>query len=639
MHNLRISLSGLACASVCLLFILAPHSRAGQTDSGNAGTVSAAFLQINPSVRSAALGGDQVAASGEIESLFSNPAGLRSIVVPGLWLSHNEYLVDTRYETMAFGIPTRNQAFGAAVQYLNRGTFERTQIDASNAPITGLGNFRYSTTLTTLAWATRLNEKLDFGAGGKFWELNQDGSTPTGFASDFGVTAHDFFRSLSGAVAVRNVGPKYQGYDIPRSIAVGLSYPILASRVTSHRTTLFAEAESRHVQGTAARLGIEFSNDVLSLRTGFQNLTSDLGNSLAQFSFGIGLRIKGWKVDYAFLPGGDVGDQHRIAVRITFGLTPEERAQRARELDRAMADRARDRAQACLTDGNAALKSDQWSTAVSRFSEALMWDPQNKKASASLKLAQQKKNLADAEDHFEQGRALANDQQWLEAAFQFQQALKLNPNHAEAARSLKNARRRIEESRAHAENKNATAEDAYNQGVLFYLDGRYDDALKEWNRVKKADPSRPHLAEYIEKAKNKKLEQEVSALKTQAHPSDQDLVALNHQAYTFYSVGETRQAIKIWEKVLESNPNNADARLALNHAREKEQLIHNGSTDGEKSDVRDLNFQAMNAYSEGNLELAATLWRKALALDPTNTWIQNNLRRVESELAVKKLGK
>jgi len=61
-----------------------------QVDKDEVGEILASFLQVTPSVRMAALGGDQVAARGDLGVLFSNPAGLSSLTLPELWVAHHQ---------------------------------------------------------------------------------------------------------------------------------------------------------------------------------------------------------------------------------------------------------------------------------------------------------------------------------------------------------------------------------------------------------------------------------------------------------------------------------------------------------------------------------------------------------------------
>ncbi|OVE76823.1 hypothetical protein BVX98_04595, partial [bacterium F11] len=85
---------------------------ATQTDSKSVGEISAGFLQVPLSARIAALGANQAALKGSVDTFTSNPATLSYLDIPQLQLAHNQSLIDTRYNTVILGLPWKKSVWG-----------------------------------------------------------------------------------------------------------------------------------------------------------------------------------------------------------------------------------------------------------------------------------------------------------------------------------------------------------------------------------------------------------------------------------------------------------------------------------------------------------------------------------------------
>ncbi|MBA3065121.1 tetratricopeptide repeat protein, partial [bacterium] len=61
-----------------------------------------------------------------------------------------------------------------------------------------------------------------------------------------------------------------------------------------------------------------------------------------------------------------------------------------------------------------------------------------------------------------------------------------------------------------AKDKNILMTEYFNKGTALYMDGRYSEAIKEWKKVLKLDPSHEQSKIVIEKAKQKQREKKKS---------------------------------------------------------------------------------------------------------------------------------
>lgn len=595
-----------------------------QSNLDGGGKNAASFLSISPSVRHAALGGDQVAAHGEVSDLFSNPAALHSLAIPSLWLSHNNSFLNTKYNTLGFGLPLENQVLAFTGQYISEGEEERVQIDSNNNLNTDLGKFQYSTLLVTLSYAKQLNDHVALGATLKGWNEGRDQTSQSSWASDVGLQFPSLLTSLDLGASIRNLGPASEGFDLPQSYVVGAAYHFTPNKKLLNQLTLYSELDFTANRDAASRLGVEFKQNHMWLRAGYQNLTNDLEESLSSLSLGAGLRIKSWKLDYAWSPRGELGDQHRISLNLGFGLTPEEKAAESKRLDQIMAQRMQGYAQTHLNEGEAAIAKGKWSLAVQKLNQVLVWDPNNIDATQKLVLAQRNLKFRKANQFYRDGLKLAKHKQWLEAALKWEQTLKLVPTHKQAKKYLSRAKYKI--------TSNAKLNTYGQKGISAYLNEDYDKAIAIWNKGLKSNPEDNKLRAYITKAEVKQLKLKLKMVNQENGTHGKGNDALNQQAYTFYMLGKTKKAIGFWEKILEQDPNSKDIKNSLKEARAKLALQNNKINNVSGKKVKELNTNAMKAYGKGNLEQAAILWRRALILDPRNSHIKNNLRRTEMEL-------
>jgi len=600
-----------------LTLILITPLYAVQQDQDRVGQVSASFLQVNPSVRMAGLGGDQAAASGSIGTMFSNPASLSILQIPELLVTHHESLIQTRSNTAAFGWPTKNHAFGFSMQYVNFGSQERTGVDAVGDPIIGLGDFRYSTLALQLGWSRKILNNLSVGTTAKGWQEKRDTSSKGGWGGDVGLQMRSVLPSLDVGLVYKNIGPKVDGFSLPRSLALGGVYDF-------HGASIFSEYDFSSSRSSDLRLGVEYQLDYIWLRTGYDSGLSDQEKSISQFSFGVGLKISGWRLDYAWSPRELFSDEHKIAFTIGFGMTQEERKREARKLDDAMDQRMKAKSHDHYLAGKEALAKKDLSEAIDQFSKALDWNSENKKAKNELKKAQKGHLAYLAKQHYENGIKLSTEGEWLEASMEWKKTLTLNPDNQAAQKKLKLANKKIF--------RKTVLTGGYKKGIESYLKGDYDSAIQSWNAVLKKDPAHKEVKGYIEKAKRMKAEQQVFHLLKEKEQQKTQSERLSHQAYTLFKLGQTDEAIKTWERIIAMDPRNKDAKLALAKAKEKESLRSSNQPDRAQRKVRELNSEALAAYRTGQGEKAASLWKKALATDPGNIWIQKNLKRVQSEL-------
>lgn len=605
---------------------------AQQINHKNQGETAASFLDVNPGVQLSALGGHQAAYRSSLENLFANPAGLSSLQTPSIWLTHNESFLSTRYETIGMAGLFKENAFGIAAQYIDDGRQDRYDVDAANNEVGGLGEFRPYASFLQLSWARAWKNKFSVGVSAKGWKENLDKNSSLGWASDMGLL-FSLTPRLDIGLLTRNNGPSFNGFELPRRQSIGVAYQ---QKVPLMKTMgFYSDIEHSASEGAMLRTGVEIARMPFWLRGGYKKPFSSDVHQLGRFSLGAGFRIRSVKIDYAWEDGEDLGQTHRMALTIHLGLTPEEKEAAAKIINQGMAQRMKERSLGYLLAGQRAADEENWAAAIQEYSKAVLWDPGNEEGLNKLNEAQQKQRTVESEAHYKEGLSFVQQKRWIDATLSFQEALKLNPQHAQAAQDLKNAEMEMlaQQTALTGSNQNGVPR-AYNKGVLNYINGNFDEALKEWGYVLQNFPEWPNIQEYMAKAKSKKLEQQLKAQElTMSEEKDPEM--LSQQAYAFFAAGNVDQAIATWKRVLEIEPANKDALWAIKEAQEKKSLFNGRAPQPASANVEGLNGEALREYVGGRLENAAKIWRRALEMDPGNRKIRNSLLRVQNELSMK----
>jgi hypothetical protein len=454
------------------------------------------------------------------------------------------------------------------------------------------------------------------GASLKGWTEKWDQQSSNGVAADLGVQFSSVFNSLNVGVAARNLGPSTDGHPLPTSMALGASLNPFAP------ITFLSEIDYASHRDTALRLGLEFHQHNYWLRSGFQTLTSDLNESLAQFSFGAGIHIKGWRIDYAWVPKGDLGDQHRVAMSIGLGLTPEERQKLAAQLDKKMVAQMKTNAHEHMSLAKNAMAKKDWATAETELSRALLWDKTDEAIQQKYDDVKQKRTSAEFNTLYQKGKRSGQQKQWVDAVYYYRQALKRAPHNKKAKAALKKANQKIK----------ASANKGLGGGINHYINGDYKAAIRAWEKALKANPHQPQIREYVAKAKAKMLENEIESLKKNRPSKEETIETLSQQAYTFYTTAQTDKAIAAWEEILALDKGNTDARRALKEASERERLNLGSVPPTKQQRVQQLNSNALHAYMNGELKHAVKIWQQVLKMDPHNNKVKNNLSRAILEL-------
>jgi hypothetical protein len=341
-------LKGVAAAGLALALMssdgLAGVFPPGPFSDKAAGTSGAAFLRMSPGARAMALGGSFAAGSGGSESVFLNPAGLARMEGEGLSEAGASYnaLLETSYSgTFALARPIS----------AGLGTWAASMIYFSQSPLQGyntVGDPTSSWTPYDIAVGGAYGKTLGFfgenclrlGAGAKLIRSSLQDHSGTSFSLDFGMLADGIAdvgdTPVDLGVSVRDLGPPIRLYGtadpLPFQAAAGIQWHASPSLICLFDGHFPVDADP------FMSLGVEVSAASRSGAKGFLRAGYDMRNQrgidgLSGVSAGLGADLHFLRVDYAWVPFGELGTTHRFSLGGRFGGVSPGRGASARPFD------------------------------------------------------------------------------------------------------------------------------------------------------------------------------------------------------------------------------------------------------------------------------------------------------------------
>ncbi|MGQ0645674.1 MAG: PorV/PorQ family protein [Elusimicrobiota bacterium] len=637
------------CLLAGALIFLCPKLPAGGPGSGTAN-----FLKMGVGGRGVAMGDAQTADAPDATALYWNPAGLGNLRQKEVSFMRNAYLQGTRQDVLYYVHPVRGgSSLGAGLSVLR--VPDIAGYDSFGAKT---GDFSASDTLLTLGWGKSWENLpwlpgLSTGANIKYLRKDLMGEKASVPLLDLGLiyeAREGPFRRLRTGLAAQNLGGglKFDGEtsDLPGAFKAGLAYPILGETVALTSDLVFPSDDE-----TFLNVGGEYRLwDLLFFRLGYKG-RKDLDAGL---TYGAGFGNERLRVDYAFIPFGDLGDSHRVSLGFRFGRDFA-RARIQDQIRRAYAEAASFYARGRLVD--AYLQASQ-------IQNVAPWHVPSKtlmhKVRRALKdeedAARREKLQAQIDEHYRRGvenfrqDRLVSAKQEFEAVFaldpghegakthrqeidgrfsnmmrtfyesgmryfaagdyamardEFRKALVLKPAHAEARAQLTRAEKLL--GREKGENEKRGQADAARASFVAALDAfqreDFAGALANFEETLRLDPGHEDAARYRLLCRDV-LARERFEKGTRAAQA-----------------GDRRGAEENFKAALGHKPDYAPAKDALSRL--------DAQSDPYKKRQSQLLYQrGLEALLTREPDKAADLWRQALELDPDNAPAARGLSRL-----------
>ncbi len=596
---------------------------------GDGGTRS--VFSLGAGSRAISLGRAFVSVADDASAVYWNPAALRNVQskqFTGMYFSLFSDFTGADYTFFGAAYPTLNAgAFGLG--FMRVGTTFKGY-DPDSRP-TGEGD--YSESQFMISYAVEQHSKYILGSlatGISFKIANQKispySSTSPGIDLGFRLIPH-FAKSISIGVNFQDLsGPRHKLFQETdrtyRTILAGVGYTKILSNGGAIRLNLQVDMPEKADREFHA--GAEYAHSrYLSFRVGMDR---------NKFSFGLGVNVRSFGLDYAMLTRDEAGSSHPVSFTTHFGKTlyeqrtilAEEREREAEAIvQRAFASRVqshRDKAMAYETEGNFPLALDEWKIVL----EYVPGDPEAEAhitdAQAQLIREQEAANRdiekqAMISTHFSRGLGFYQENDYMRARDEWQSILAIDSTHAEAGEYLSRTQIKIDEQ------------------IAFHLDrasvlenqNRLTEAIGEWNHIQLLDPGNRQSEEAIRRIQQK-IEDQTQDLRIVSRRLR--IVDLYSGALRAYNEGGYEASIRNLEEILRLQPTHEEAKTLLARAKRKITPL----TQEEEEEIRRLYLRGMQHFSNDEYAEAIAEWEKILMIDPGNESVQRNIEEARERL-------
>jgi len=344
------------------------------TYASEPGTTGANFLKIGIGPRAVGMGEAQVAVCNDVTSVFWNPAGLAKTESQEASFMYNLWLEGIRSQYFGYTYP--HLAIGTFAGSINYLSMDKIQgYDYRNNPT---GKVTAYDLLGVLSYARELPYGIYGGINLKLIQEKLEKESSFAFGIDIGVMGFlgrllkiKELEDLTIGVNLQNLGSKVkfqeEGGNLPLNLKFGVG---IRKEVLGDPLTIAIDGNLPNDNDFYGSLGIEYwVRDLIALRLGYKS-GRDLGNGL---SFGGGIKVNVFQLDYALVHFGELGYTHRIGIVTRFG----------KEAKPMLIERAFKRGMEYFNEG-------KYPEAILEFNKVLRLEPENERALEMMKRANEK---------------------------------------------------------------------------------------------------------------------------------------------------------------------------------------------------------------------------------------------------------
>jgi tetratricopeptide (TPR) repeat protein len=615
------------------------------------GETTATFLTLGVGGRPSAMGEAYAGLAEGVNSLAYNPAGVAYLDVAEVSATHAEWLEGLRYEYVAFAYPFSRGTLGGDVRALTA-----SGIELRTDPLTPTeepeGSFGVTDVAVDISYAYPLSRVLALGASAKFISQSIYDASATGGAGDFGVYWAPR-PSVSAGLAARNIGPGVTFEDssspLPMAAEAGVGY-----RFFERKVILSAAVEKPLRDEILYKGGAEYSPfEFISGRAGYL-YGLDTGGSTG-LTAGLGVKVADFSFDFAVAPYGDWGMTYRAGFTYAFG---RERRRITEEVAAEFEKQRQEMIASLSAKAESFYRAGNYRGAVDTWDLILVWDPENAKAAIELDNAQDRLNEQLVAEYVARAEAFFNAGKYSEAALEYSLAQKIDPTDETAIVGLARAEEKLAEEEARQKEEIAKL---LAQARNAYSRGEYLTAIMRWESVLELEPDSAEAAANLEDARARvasMVEDYKAAARRQAEvrgwvaalsnweralrldPDDAEAsegratarAALAREADGFVNAGvilfergDLNGAEAKMIAALNLQPDNVRANSYLTSIRRKRAVQREAAID-----YAAIYMKGVQAYTNNQYRAAIAYWQQIPSKDPLYRKAQTNIRRAKA---------
>ena len=279
------------------------------------------FLRTYSGARPSAMGGAFISISGDIHSIYFNPAGLAEINGKMASATYLNHILDFQSGLIAWSQQFKNLGqFAIAVNYMNYGEFDETDVNGKK-----LGAFNAGSFYMTSSLARKFNKNLMIGASAKFIYSTIHTYSSTAVAVDLGILYHiPFIDDFNVGVGIFNLGTAISPFlekkdPLPFNLTIGFSKKL------AHLPLEYCVSVNKYIDDDfRINVGGEFTlSDGFFLRIGYHSLGMDQkiggdGDQFSGVSLGLGINWHNYQFDYGLSSYGAIGYLNRLSFSYKF---------------------------------------------------------------------------------------------------------------------------------------------------------------------------------------------------------------------------------------------------------------------------------------------------------------------------------
>lgn len=316
------------------------------------------FLQLSPSARITALGGSLIATiDDDVNLAYANPALLNPTMHQQIAFSHNFHFagIQNGYAAYAQHFSQLQTTFHLGAQYVSYG-----ELEARNEFNELEGTFKASDYALALGASRQVDERLTLGANMKLLTSQLDIYSSVALAADVAAIYYDTANRFNATIVFKNIGRQLTPFRegnfeaLPFEIQVGISkrlrympfrfsviyhnlqrWNVLYDDPNRERRSIFlgdAPTEQSRFAIFADNLFRHFvfngeflfgARENFRLRVGYNHLlrremqVENFG-SLAGFSFGAGIKVNRFRLDYGRMIYHIAGGVNHLSIQTNF---------------------------------------------------------------------------------------------------------------------------------------------------------------------------------------------------------------------------------------------------------------------------------------------------------------------------------